>query len=71
MDKVIIVLKNKVVQIALSAFFGVLFTASSYTPPRGRVLVAQIDPFMLALGIALLVLAFLVYRKWIIELKSE
>jgi hypothetical protein len=75
MNKVIVVLKNKLVQIALSAFFGVLFTASSYTPaytpPRGRASAAQIDPFMLALGIALLVLAFLVYRKWIIELKSE
>lgn len=47
MDKVIVVLKNELVQIALSAFFGVLFTANSYTPSRGRVLVAQIDPVSL------------------------
>lgn len=77
MEKMMAVIKNKIVQIALLAFFGVLFIAGSYTPKSptvyrgGNATTAQIDPLMLALGVALLILAFLIYRKWVYELNSK
>lgn len=73
MEKIKGILTNKITQIVVTAFFGVLLIASSYTlatayrASRG----AQVDPFLFALGVTLLVVSFIIYRKWSSELDSK
>jgi len=83
--KLITLINNEIlqiVQIVLSVFFGVLLIADSYRPAafssgasRGSTGDSyhgfQVEPFSFALGVALIVVAFLIYRKWSSGLESK
>jgi hypothetical protein len=66
--KLITLINNEILQIVLSVFFGVLLIADSYRPPfrraSGSSPIEYLDSFSLALGVALIVVAYLIYRKW-------
>lgn len=54
-------------RIVVFASVGVLFVAGSFNSSgtyRGRAYGASVEPVLLAIGVAFLILAWLTYKKW-------